>query len=98
KVGDEIIIGIPENAVVAGSALVYLIPLLALFAAALLAQAFGASEPLMILAGFSGMGLGFAAVRWHGRRSGSSQALTPRVVGRALSTGVVSDIRERSEY
>lgn len=99
QVGDEILIGIPENAVLEGSAVVYLIPLVALFAGALLAQAVGAAEPTIILAGLFGMGIGFAAVRWHGRRSSSNQAFMPRVLRRAMdSPGVVNDIRERSEY
>lgn len=99
QTGEEIIIGIPENAVVSGSAVIYLIPLLALFAAALLAQALGAGEPVTIVAGLFGMGIGFAVVRWHGRRSVSNPAFMPRVLKRAMApVGVVSDIRERSEY
>lgn len=98
QVGDEVIIGIPENAVLQGSAVVYLMPLMALFVGALLAQAFGAAEPLIILAGIFGMGIGFAAVRWHGLRSRSNPVFMPRVLGRTTGTvGVVNDIRERSE-
>lgn len=99
RVGDEIIIGIPENAVLHGSAVVYLLPLVTLFAGALLAQAFGAAESSIVVAGLFGMGLGFAAVRWHGRRVGDNPAYMPRVVGRAMDApGVVGDIGERSEY
>lgn len=94
QVGDEVVIGIPENAVLHGSVMVYLIPLLALFGGALLAQAFGAAEPLIILAGFAGMGISFAAVRWHARRLPGDSAFMPRVLG---SAGLVSDRRERSE-
>ncbi|MFA5676866.1 MAG: SoxR reducing system RseC family protein [Pseudomonas sp.] len=99
QVGDDVIIGIPENAVLQGSAVVYLIPLGMLFAGALLAQGLGATEPWIILAGLFGMGIGFAAVRWHGLRSRNNPAFMPRVLGRAAGTvGVVNDIRERSEY
>ena len=99
RVGDEIIIGIPENAVSHGSAVGYLLPLVTLFAGALLAQAVGAAESSIVMAGLFGMGVGFAAVRWHGRRVGDNPAYMPRVVGRVMGApGVVSDINERSEY
>lgn len=97
RVGDEIIIGVPEQAVLHGSMVVYLVPLLMLFAGALLAQFLGASEGMIILAGFSGMAGGFAAVRWHGRRWGSHSAFMPRVLGRVPEgSSVFGVIQERS--
>lgn len=97
RVGDEVLIGIPEHAVVQGSALVYLAPLVALFAGSLAAQASGAAEPWVILAGLSGLGIGFAAVRWRGRRWEHDPAFVPRVLRRVTDgAGVVSDIREGS--
>lgn len=97
RVGEDVIIGIPESAVLHGSVVVYLIPLLALFAGALLAQAAGAAEPLIILTGFLGMGVGFAAVRWHGRRTRNSSAFVPHVLGRAPGGPVlVGNVQERS--
>lgn len=98
RVGDEVVIGIPENAVLRGSAAVYLIPLLTLFIGALLAQALGAAEPVIVLAGFSAMGVGFALVRWQSRRSHHNSAYMPRILGRVMNPpGVVSEMRERSE-
>ena len=96
RVGDEIIIGVPENAVLRGSSLVYMVPLLALFICALLAQAVGAGEPLVILAGFSGLALGFIAIRWHTGRLDSDPGFTPRVIGRVGSSHIVSELQERS--
>lgn len=102
--GEEIIIGIPESAVLHGSAVVYLLPLLVLFAGALMAQLAGATEPLIILAGFLGMGIGFAAVRWHGRRTHSNSAFVPHVLGRATADGALlidnaqDSAQERSGY
>lgn len=99
RVGDEVIIGIPENAILHGSLLVYLIPLLALFLGALMVQAVGAAEPLIILAGFSSMGIGFAAVRWHSHRLRSNPAFMPRVLGRSWGNlDVISDLQDRSGY
>ena len=98
RVGDEVLIGIPENAVLHGSFMVYLVPLLMLFAGALLAQYLGASETFIILAGFSGMGSGFAAVRWHGRRLDGHSAFVPRVLGSVQQgSSVLEAIQERSK-
>ena len=99
RVGEEVIIGIPESAVLHGSVVVYMIPLLALFAGALLAQAAGAAEPLIILTGFLGMGIGFAAVRWHGRRTRNSLAFVPQVLGTASGAPVlIGNVQERRGY
>ena len=50
QIGDEVIIGVPEHAVVSGSAWVYLVPLAALFVFSLLAQEAGMTEPMVIAA------------------------------------------------
>ncbi|MEB3733510.1 SoxR reducing system RseC family protein [Halopseudomonas pachastrellae] len=50
QVGDEVVIGVPEDALVRGALWVYMMPLLALFVVALSAQALGGSEPQVILA------------------------------------------------
>lgn len=98
RVGDEVAIGIPENAVLHGSFMVYLVPLLMLFAGALLAQYFGVSEAMIIVAGFFGMGGGFVAVRWHGRRLHHHSAFVPRVLGRVQQgSSVLEAIQERSK-
>ncbi|SDR79281.1 positive regulator of sigma(E), RseC/MucC [Halopseudomonas litoralis] len=97
RVGDDIIVGIPENAVLRGSSLVYMVPLLALFACALLAQAAGVTEPLIILAGFFGLALGFVAIRWHSSRLDADPTFTPRVIGRAVSLDTISDLQKRSD-
>lgn len=97
RVGDEVLIGIPEHAVLQGSFMVYLVPLLMLFAGALLAQYLGAAEGIIILAGFSGMAVGFAAVRWHGLRAGRHSAFVPRLLGRVpQGSSVLGVIQQRS--
>ena len=77
QIGDEVFIAIPEDAVVRGVLWVYLTPLLGLFAAALLAQAQGAAEPMVILAAVSGLIAGFAVARWHGQRAQRDPQLMP---------------------
>lgn len=79
-VGDEVVIGIPEDAVVRGSFWVYVVPLAALFACGSLAGASGASEPGTIAAAFAGLFGGFGIVRWHARRSAADPSLQPRIL------------------
>lgn len=94
RAGDEVVIGIEENAVVRGSVLVYLVPLLGLFAGALLAQSSGAAEPWIVFAAVSGLGAGFAVTGWLARRTQGDPAFVPRLLGRAVDApGVVSEIR-----
>ncbi|EZQ18804.1 transcriptional regulator [Pseudomonas sp. G11-1] len=98
RVGEEVVIGIPENAMLRGSSLIYMVPLLGLFSFALLAQVFGAGEPSIILAGFSGLGLGFVAMRWYAGRLDADPDFTPQVVSRVGKLDVVSGTQERSNY
>lgn len=83
EVGDAVIIGVRADLLVRGSLLLYLLPLLGLFFAALLAQALGASEPQIIVTGLSGLVLGWFLVRWRSRRTADDPELQPVVV-RAL--------------
>ncbi|QJD60551.1 transcriptional regulator [Pseudomonas sp. gcc21] len=90
QVGDEIVIGIPEDAVVRGSLWVYVVPLIGLFASGSLAGMLGMSEPATIAAAFTGLFAGFGAVRWHSRRSVGDPSLQPRVLRPQRSTVVQS--------
>lgn len=67
-IGDEVIIGLAENAVLKASALVYVLPLLLLFLSAVLADLAGLSEPWLILAALGGLTAGFVATGWYTRR------------------------------
>ncbi|RGP54494.1 SoxR reducing system RseC family protein [Pseudomonas abyssi] len=88
QVGDEVIIGVPEDALVRGALWVYLMPLFALFVAALSAQALGAGEPQVILAALAGLAFGFVLLRWRAVRASHDPLLTPQVLGAAGFTGV----------
>jgi sigma-E factor negative regulatory protein RseC len=83
SVGDTVIIGLREDALVRGSLLVYLLPLLGLFAGALGADSLALGEPLSIAAGLLGLLLAGGLVRAHSRRHADDPALQP-VVLRAL--------------
>lgn len=97
RVGDEVVIGVPDTAVVRGSSLVYLVPLLSLFGFSLLAQAMGAGEPMIIIAGLVGLALGFTAIRWYTIRLNEDPAFAPQLVSRTGKPNFVSDIHVRSD-
>jgi sigma-E factor negative regulatory protein RseC len=86
SVGDAVVIGVREELLVRGSLLVYLLPLIGLFSAALLAEQLALSEPWVILSAFAGLFVAWAAVRWHSSRTADDPALQP-VVMRALLAG-----------
>lgn len=87
--GDTVIIGVREDLLVRGSLLVYLLPLFGLFAAAVLAEQIGLSEPWVILSALFGFLFACCAVRWRSRVTAGDPALQP-VVLRALLGGVAT--------
>ena len=78
-----VVIGVREDLLVRSSLLVYLLPLLGLFAAALLADGLGLPEPLIVLAGLAGLFASWLMVRWRATRVAENPLLQP-VVLRAL--------------
>ena len=89
SVGDSVVIGVREDLLVRGSLLVYLLPLLGLFAAAVLAEQMGLGEPLVILSALFGFLFACCAVRWRSRLKAGDPALQP-VVLRALLGGAAA--------
>ena len=79
-VGDTVIIGVREDLLVRSSLLVYLLPLLGLLAAALLANGLGLSEPLVILCGLLGLSVTWLMVRWRAARVAENPFLQPVVL------------------
>lgn len=84
--GDVVVIGVREDLLVRSSLLVYLIPLLGLLAAALLADGLGLSEPLTILAGLTGLFCSWLLVRWRASRVAENPSLQPVVLRALLAT------------
>jgi sigma-E factor negative regulatory protein RseC len=84
QVGDDVIIGIPEGALLKASIMLYLIPLLVMVtAAALMAQLFSAADGWVLLAALTGLGGGFwVARRLSGRRTNDLD-FQPRLIRRA---------------
>lgn len=63
KVGQQVIVSIPEQALLSGAFMMYLLPLLLMFAAATVARMANSGELLEILAGLSGLVAGFYFVK-----------------------------------
>lgn len=63
KVGQQVIVSIPEQALLSGAFMMYLLPLLLMFATATLARMANSGELLEILAGLSGLVAGFYFVK-----------------------------------
>ena len=78
-VGDEVVIGIPESAVIKMSALVYLLPLLGLLIGLWGTDGLAWGEPGQIIGALGGLFLGFIAVYVFSRRSADNKSIQPIV-------------------
>ena len=92
QLGDRVEIGIPENNLVVGAALVYLLPLLCALTVALtlefwLIQFIEINEPLLILLTFAGGALGFGIAKYkvNAAESGEYKAQLLNVLPSAIS-------------
>jgi sigma-E factor negative regulatory protein RseC len=65
RVGQQVMVSIPEQALLSGALLMYLLPLLALFSAAAITRMIGAGELAQIVAGLLGLCAGFFWVKRH---------------------------------
>jgi sigma-E factor negative regulatory protein RseC len=89
KVGDQVVIGLEEQALLKSSVLLYLIPLLGLFAGAIGYEMFSVYAPLLrselftILAGFVGL---IAGLMWV-RRITVNKSLTPVILTTETPSG-----------
>ncbi|MBL1276218.1 MAG: SoxR reducing system RseC family protein [Ectothiorhodospiraceae bacterium] len=89
-VGDEVIIGINEQALVRGSLAVYIVPLLALFVFGVLGQMLGTQllieshEGMTIVFSLIGLALGFAWVSRFTRRIGGDRRYQPVLLRRVI--------------
>jgi sigma-E factor negative regulatory protein RseC len=80
QLGDEIQIGIPEEVIVKGAMLVYMVPLITLLLATAFAHHQFAHEGISTLSGFAGLLLGGLIVRWHSWRNRLNSDLQPVLV------------------
>ena len=85
KVGDEVVLGIEENALVQGSLLIYTLPLIAMIAAALLAQFWAESQGIIselpiILAALGGFLLALLGARFWMKKGALKTHIQPHIL------------------
>ena len=81
-VDDQVRISIPEEVILRGSLIVYMLPLVTMLSAAPAAASLfaGNQDLLAILGAVFGFGLGVGAVRWHAWRHRDDASLQPTLV------------------
>lgn len=89
QVGDEIIIGVEENALVKGSFAVYVVPLLMMFLGALCGKWVANSEHISVLMGLLGLLVGFAWLRVFGLRIRADAYYQPVVLRLLQGRGAI---------
>lgn len=84
RLGDEVLVGIEESALVRGSFAVYTMPLFTLLAAALAVRGLwpGAGEPAVVLAGLAGLAAGLLWLRLFARRVSADPRYQPVILRR----------------
>jgi len=63
RIGQAVLVSIPEQALLSGAVMMYLLPLLALFGVAIVTRMLGGGELLQIVSGLIGLCAGFICVR-----------------------------------
>jgi len=81
-VGDQVIVAIDEDALVQGSLLIYLLPLLFMLTAGILAELIFAKELVTILAAFLGLLISGLVVRYILSNSRLKQSIQPHLIRR----------------
>lgn len=90
--GDQVTLGISENALVRSAFLVYMLPLFAMLASAIAVSALEASEHWVILAGVLGFVGGVTIVRFLSARYLNETAMQPVVLRAQIVLNSVSEV------
>ncbi len=79
SIDDQVLISIPEEVILRGSFIAYVLPLMATLAGALAAVRWlpGNEDLVAALGAVGGLALGFSLVRWHGTRHRSDPDFQP---------------------
>src|SRR5690606_7954886 len=81
--GDQVVLGIPEGALLRGALMIYLMPLVLLFAGALLGAQISLNQTdLSAPLGVAGLAVGFLINRWYSQSRAADPRLQPRIVRR----------------
>lgn len=91
RVDDQVVVGIPEGMLMRGAIMVYLVPLLLLFAGALIGSRLQyGGQDLSAFLGLAGLAAGFLINRRHSRRHRDDENHHPRVMRRLLNASAPS--------
>jgi sigma-E factor negative regulatory protein RseC len=87
RIDDQVLISIPEEVILRGSFIAYILPLLGMLLGAVAAVNWlpGNTDLSALLGAMAGLGLGFLLVRWHGLRHRLDPAYQPVLQGAAGS-------------
>jgi sigma-E factor negative regulatory protein RseC len=79
KVNDQVVISIPEEVILRGSFIAYMLPVLSMLAGAMFASQFliGQQDLLAVVGAGVGLALGLTVVRWHGIQHRQDPAFQP---------------------
>jgi sigma-E factor negative regulatory protein RseC len=92
EVGDTVIVGIAEDALVKGSVVMYIVPILGMLLLALLADFYllasaGSRDLIIAASGILGLFLGSLASRWFFLQQSNEQAFKPVVLRKVIHRG-----------
>jgi len=82
QIGDQVIVAIEENALVQGSLLIYLLPIIVMLVFGLMAELMFATELFTILSSVLGLLVSVVAVRVVLSRSGLKHSIQPQLIRR----------------
>jgi len=86
ELGDHVVIGIPEGALMRGALMVYLFPLVALFVGALAGAGHElAGVDLSLAGGLAGLLVGFLVNRWYSVNNARNPAIQPQLLRVCIS-------------
>jgi sigma-E factor negative regulatory protein RseC len=93
RIDDEVVISIPEEVILRGSLIAYLLPVACMLAGAIAAVRWlpGSQDVLAALGCLGGLGLGFGLVRWHGHRHRDDLSFQPRLLEVRRGTRATSE-------
>jgi sigma-E factor negative regulatory protein RseC len=80
KLGDQVVIGIPDDLLVMASLWAYLLPLMFMLAGPAVGGVFAASEAVQSLLALGGLAVGFSIVRWSTRNLSSQRRFKPQLL------------------
>lgn len=92
QIGDEVVIGVPEDVVMKGTLVAYMMPLVFMLVAAITADSMNAGDLWVSLSGLIGLAIGFVMVRLHFLKVRTDTRYQPVVLRMSLS------IAEESSY